>query len=159
MENVGNFKEQGWLNIWRCLDVAGRWLIGVVFLIAAVPKLIDCESFAGVVGAYGLVPDALVLPVAFSLPVIEIVLAVGLFLGSRICTVGAIVLLWVFILILGYAIWMGLDIDCGCFGPEDPEYTAFSGLRGAIVRDLLMMLPLILSLRFHHKRKLEINFK
>jgi hypothetical protein len=35
--------------------------------------------------------------------------------------------------------WMGLDVDCGCFGPEDPEAEAFHGLRLSLYRDLAMM--------------------
>ena len=35
---------------------------------------------------------------------------------------------------------MRLDIDCGCFGPNDPEAVAFHDLRGAFYRDLLLML-------------------
>jgi hypothetical protein len=45
-----------------------------------------------------------------------------------------------FITILSYGIWLGLDVDCGCFGPEDPEAQAFHGLRLALVRDIIMML-------------------
>ena len=40
-----------------------------------------------------------------------------------------------FMAILGYGISMGLDVDCGCFGPEDPESKAFHGLRAALYRD------------------------
>jgi hypothetical protein len=48
-------------------------------------------------------------------------------------------LLAVFIAILRYGISMGLDVDCGCFGPDDPEAEAFRGLRAALCRDLVMM--------------------
>jgi rhodanese-related sulfurtransferase len=41
--------------------------------------------------------------------------------------------------ILGYGIWMGLDVDCGCFGPEDPESRAYHGLRSALYRDFMML--------------------
>ena len=45
--------------------------------------------------------------------------------------------------VLGYGIWMGLDVDCGCFGPEDPEAEAFHGLRLSLFRDLVMMAGVI----------------
>jgi len=48
-------------------------------------------------------------------------------------------LLVLFIAILGYGIWMGLDVDCGCFGPDDPEAEAFHGLRLPLYRDMLML--------------------
>ena len=44
-----------------------------------------------------------------------------------------------FLLILGYGIHMGLDVDCGCFSPGDPEAKAFHGLRAAFKRDLIML--------------------
>jgi hypothetical protein len=30
-------------------------------------------------------------------------------------------------------------VDCGCFGPEDPEAEAFHGLRQSLYRDLAIM--------------------
>jgi hypothetical protein len=30
-------------------------------------------------------------------------------------------------------------VDCGCFGPEDPEAEAFHGLRAFLYRDLAML--------------------
>ena len=48
-------------------------------------------------------------------------------------------LLVLFIIILGYGIRMGLDVDCGCFGPDDPEAKAFHGLRVSLYRDLAML--------------------
>ena len=44
-----------------------------------------------------------------------------------------------FIVVLGYGIWMGLDVDCGCFGPDGPEAKAFHGLRLSLYRDLVML--------------------
>ena len=44
--------------------------------------------------------------------------------------------------VLSYGIFLGLDIDCGCFGPEDPEAEAFHNLRGALFRDSLLMLAI-----------------
>jgi len=48
-------------------------------------------------------------------------------------------LLGLFIAILGYGIWMGLDVDCGCFGPEDHEAEAFHILKISLYRDLIML--------------------
>jgi hypothetical protein len=47
-------------------------------------------------------------------------------------------LLMLFAAVLAYGIWMGLDVDCGCFGPDDPEAEAFHGLRLSLWRDLAM---------------------
>jgi len=45
-----------------------------------------------------------------------------------------------FIAVLIFGIHLGLDIDCGCFGPNDPEAEAFHDLRGALMRDFLLLL-------------------
>jgi hypothetical protein len=56
--------------------------------------------------------------------------------GSLALITGLLVL---FITILWYAIWIGLDVDCGCFGPEDIESKAFHGLRLSLFRDMVML--------------------
>jgi hypothetical protein len=81
----------------------------------------------------------MVMPVAVALPVVEVACGIGLLFdleGSLAVLTGLLVL---FIAILGYGIHMGLDIDCGCFGPEDPESMAFHGLRTTLYRDLVML--------------------
>jgi hypothetical protein len=79
------------------------------------------------------------MPIAVALPVLEIVAAVGLFFDVR-GSLGALTgLLIFFMAVVSYGIWMGLDIDCGCFGPGDIEGEAYSGLRPALYRNLLLI--------------------
>lgn len=130
------------------LESVARWGVGIIFIYAAVPKLLDVTAFSRTVDAYGLVPDFLVMVVALLIPVLEIVIAAGLFIKKRIAVYSSLGLLFLFIAVLGYAIWMGFDIDCGCFGPDDPERTAFSGLKIALARDVLMALFLFFVLWF-----------
>lgn len=130
-------------------DRLARWGIAMVFLFAAVPKLFDVHGFAGIIEAYAILPNSLIFPTAIILPIVEILLAVGLFCNGWRSKVGSMVLLLLFIALLSYSIWVGLDIDCGCFGPEDPEYSAFHGLRSALLRDIVMCLPLIYSFWYH----------
>jgi hypothetical protein len=105
--------------------------------------LYDPASFAIIIEAYGIVPDGLTLLVAVMLAGLEVLGAMGLLLDIR-GSLGIVAgLLALFIIILSYGIWMGLDVDCGCFGPEDPEAKAFHGLRSALYRDLLMVTGII----------------
>jgi uncharacterized membrane protein YphA (DoxX/SURF4 family) len=116
-----------------------RWALGAVFLYAGAGKLADPHTFAVLIDAYGLVPPPLLMPVAVGLPVLEVAAAIGLMAdlrGSLAMTAALIVL---FVCILIYGIHMGLDVDCGCFGPEDPEAEAFHGLRSALYRDVVML--------------------
>jgi hypothetical protein len=138
------------------LDRFGRWIISLVFLVAAVPKLFNVSGFAAVIDAYALLPDVLLLPAAVVLPVVEILLAVGLLFNRLKSKIGIAVVLLFFIILLSYSISQGLDIDCGCFGSEEPEFTAFKGLKVALVRDIVMLVPLLYSFWYHRYRQSTI---
>lgn len=139
------------------LDRGSRWLVAAVFLFAGVPKILDPLLFAKTIGAYELLPEFLLLPAAVLLPFAELVAAVllirrrkeGLWLtaGLMVC----------FIAVLSYGILLGLDIDCGCFGPEDPEHVAFSGLRTALIRDMLLCIPLLYGFWYHFKNTSQLH--
>ncbi|MGE4298896.1 MAG: MauE/DoxX family redox-associated membrane protein [Desulfovibrionaceae bacterium] len=116
-----------------------RLALAVLFLVAGVIKLQDPVTFAITIDAFGLAPRALAMPLAIVLPVLEIAAAIGLLFdrkGSLLLTAGLTVL---FLAVVGYGMWLGLDIDCGCYGPGDPERGAFSGLRTTFWRDMGMM--------------------
>lgn len=136
------------------LDLAARWLLALVFLAAGLPKLFDLPVFASMVRAYGILPPALVWPVAIVLPVLELVAVVLLILGKRSGLYLAGVLMLLFIGVLSYGVGLGLDIDCGCFGPEDPEHRAFAGLREALIRDVLLLVPLAFCLKYSYSTQM-----
>jgi len=125
-----------------------RILLSVIFLWSGISKLMDPAEFAVIIDGYGLMPDAWILPLAIALPLLEMVFGLGLLLDIRGSLVVITGLLMLFIAILSYGIWLGLDVDCGCFGPEDPEAQAFHGLWSALVRDIIMMLG-IFYLYYH----------
>ena len=116
-----------------------RIILSAVFFWSGVSKLFSPESFAVIIEAYGLIPDSWIMPMSIGLPALEVILAVGLLMDIRGSLMGITVLLALFMAILGYGIHLGLDVDCGCFGPEDPEADAFHGLRSALYRDLVMV--------------------
>ncbi|HSL41270.1 MAG TPA: MauE/DoxX family redox-associated membrane protein [Desulforhopalus sp.] len=127
------------------IDRVVRWSVALVFVVAAVPKLLDLDGFAATIQAYGMLPRPLVVPMALLLPPLELILAFGLVTRRLWGEIGITAMLALFIAVLGAAISAGLAIDCGCFGPEDPEHDAFSGLRSALVRDLVMVAALAYS--------------
>ncbi|MHB8811484.1 MAG: MauE/DoxX family redox-associated membrane protein [Desulfobulbaceae bacterium] len=115
-----------------------RGTVAGLFIWAGALKLADPQAFAVIINDFGLVPGWSVMPIAIGLPVLEIAAAIGLVFDVRGSLAVITGLLGMFIAILGYSIWLGLDIDCGCFGPEDPEARAYGGLRTALYRDLAM---------------------
>ncbi|WP_305092093.1 DoxX family protein [Prescottella sp. R16] len=105
-----------------------QWTLGVSFLarlgLAAVwlvsgwIKFADPTQTVVAVRAYQLLPEDLVRPVAYTMPMFEI--ALGLFLviglGVRIVAVVSAATLLVLIGVI-VSVWArGLSIDCGCFG-------------------------------------------
>jgi rhodanese-related sulfurtransferase len=116
-----------------------RGALAVIFLHAGAIKLMDPRAFAALIDAYGIVPDALLMPVAVGLPLLEVVAAAGLMADIRGSLAAVAVLLVIFMAVLAYGIRMGLDVDCGCFGPEDIEARAYHGLRVSLFRDAAML--------------------
>ena len=103
----------------RGLMLAGRVLLGGVFLYAAYTKLrLPAMLFALSIDSYRLLPEWAVIAVARTLPWFE--LALGLLLmagfGLRYVTAAASALLLVFFGMMLRAHLKGLGIDCGCFG-------------------------------------------
>ena len=112
---------------------------GGVFIYAGSTKLMGPKIFAVLIEAYGIVPESLLMPVTIALPALEVTAGIGLLFdieGSLSMIAG---LLGLFIAILGYGVWIGLDVDCGCYGPKDPEAAAFHGLKASLYRDLVML--------------------
>ncbi|MFH2219293.1 MAG: MauE/DoxX family redox-associated membrane protein [Pseudomonadota bacterium] len=116
-----------------------RWGLGAIFIYAGSTKILEPEIFAILIEAYGIAPEGLLMPVAIALPALEVIAGIGLLFDIRGSLAIITGLLMLFMAVLGYGIWMGMDVDCGCFGPEDPEAKAFHGLRLSLYRDLVMM--------------------
>ncbi|MFZ0612243.1 MAG: MauE/DoxX family redox-associated membrane protein [Desulfobacterales bacterium] len=116
-----------------------RWGIAGIFIYAGSIKLLEPQIFAVLISAYGIVPESLLMSVSIGLLILEVIAGIGLLFdieGSLAAVAG---LLGLFIAVLSYGIWVGLDVDCGCFGPQDPEAAAFHGLRSSLYRDLVML--------------------
>ena len=96
-----------------------RCALGLVFIIASIEKISAPEAFASSVEAYKLVPYPLINIFALTIPWLE--LLCGLFLvagmASRASAALLFGLLLIFIIGIMLAIFRGLNIDCGCFGP------------------------------------------
>lgn len=93
-------------------------LLAAIFAAAAIAKLRAIEVFTGVLASYRLLPDAMVQPFAYLLPIVELGTALHLLLPvTRPAAAAAAVLL---LLLFAAAMAVNLargrrDIDCGCF--------------------------------------------
>jgi len=133
------------MKIPNWIYVLCRWVLGTVFIYGGSTKLIEPEIFATLIDAYGILPEIMLLPVAILLPAFEVIAGIGILFDIRGSLTAILGLLILFLLILGYGMAMGLDVDCGCFSPGDPEARAFHGLRQAFYRDLLMVLQVVFA--------------
>ena len=132
-----------------------RLSLGTVFIVAGGMKLGAPETFSVLIEAYGIVPENLLIPVAVALPALEVAAGIGLLFDveGSLATIAGLTIL--FIGILGYGIWMGLDVDCGCFGPQDPEAKAFHGLWQSLYRDLAMLAAIAFIYGWRHLQAIQ----
>ena len=124
------------------LATAARLLLGGVFLVAGVLKIPDPAAAVRAVRAYRLLPEALVAPVAFGLPVVEIAVGLALLLGVFVRTAALVsaVLLVVYLVGVGSAWARGLQIDCGCFGGGGQVAAGRTAYPGEVARDVGLLL-------------------
>lgn len=96
-------------------------LLTIVFLLSGANKLQALHTFEGVVYNFRLLPEVLVRPFAYSLPFIELALAVAFLIPAARTYAGwsAAVLLGIFTLAVSINLLRGRrEIDCGCFSSE-----------------------------------------
>jgi uncharacterized membrane protein YphA (DoxX/SURF4 family) len=120
-----------WLYHFLRLALAG------IFIYAGFIKLLDPRAFAHAISQYDLAPEVLLPVVAVGLPALELLAGLGLILEVRGSLSTIFLLLLIFLVVLGYALWANLDIDCGCFAPEDLD--AQHRIQTAFWRDLVMV--------------------
>lgn len=106
----------------RSLLLVGRIGVGLVLLYAGYAKLQQpWISFAATIEAYKILPPDAVIFTARTLPWFEVVLGALLVLGVGLRWVAAVAsaLLLMFFAILVRSYALGMDVDCGCFGPGE----------------------------------------
>jgi putative oxidoreductase len=96
-----------------------RLALALVFIYAGAVKMQNPVAFAGQVAAYRILPYAMNYLVAVTLPYIEFLAGVLLFLNLRVrpalVVIGAMTACFMAALVSALA--RGLEIDCGCFDP------------------------------------------
>jgi len=120
---------------WFSLSI--RLALGLIFVYAGFIKLIDPKAFAKIISHYDIVPESFLPVVAIGLPALEFLSGLGLIFNIRGSLAVISSLLIMFSVVLGYGIFNDLNIDCGCFTPE--EINQQDGLKLAFYRDLILI--------------------
>ncbi len=101
----------------RLLHTTCRIVLGAVFIYASWGKILDPQAFADIIANYQVVSPAAGRLTALFLPYLEMVCGACLIInrwprGSALLVSGMMV---VFMAALGYNIYRGIDVNCGCF--------------------------------------------
>ena len=137
--NLSNAIAHPWLTI------RVQLALGIFFVAASLPKLVDPPSFAHMIYNYRIVPGALVNLMALTMPWIELLSGLALILGIWKDAARTIIaaLLLVFIVAISINLARNNAIDCGCFdvtaaGKSHEERIA--DMHFVVLRDLGMLL-------------------
>jgi uncharacterized membrane protein YphA (DoxX/SURF4 family) len=122
-----------------------RWVIGLVFIYAAIDKIVHPDQFARIIHNYHIAPGNLVNIGALFMPTLEILAGLMLITGfwEKSATVVVTGLLLAFVIALSTALVRGVNIECGCFSTTSKAKGPVIDL---IIRDLLMLIGCALIL-------------
>ncbi len=120
-----------------------RWILGLLFLLSGAIKLMDLDSFSRVIDAFGILPWELIELAALLISITEVLAGAGLLADIKGSLGTLLLLLLMFAAVLGYAIHMGYNIDCGCFGENDPVAKIFASLYASLIRDMMLVIVVI----------------
>ena len=138
-------------NKWDTIHLLLRVFMGLIFIWASWDKLLDPVAFARVVHNYQIIPSSMVNLVAIILPWIE--LTCGLLLILGLLTKGSVFiidsLLFIFILALGFNLYRGFDISCGCF---TLSHEADNTMLYTLIRDFALLIPGLWLLLYNSKQ-------
>lgn len=127
----------------------GRLVLGGVLVVAGAIKIPDPAAAVRAVRAYQLLPESIVGPVAFGLPVVEVAVGLALLAGVflRAAALASAALLIVFMVGVASAWGRGLQIDCGCFGGGGQVAAADTAYGTELLRDVgLLVIAVLLAL-------------
>lgn len=157
---IGSLLSHPWLTVRVQIG------LGLIFIAAAIPKIVDPPSFAHMIFNYRIVPGMLVNGSALFLPWVELLSGLALVLGIWRRTAS-----WITgLLLLAFLFGIGLNlarhhaIICGCFDVHAANLTPaqkFEAMRLDVLRDLGMLLLVAQSLwgtkTFDRERTLSLD--
>ncbi|GHT43678.1 hypothetical protein FACS189443_7240 [Planctomycetales bacterium] len=107
-------------SVTRTFDFFLTWFFGLVMLAAAIPHWENPYYFLGSVYSYNLTEPGLGQMTAVLLPLMQLIIAICFILRIQVdsTNTAAMILFGIFFGVQMFAFLGGLDISCGCFGPQ-----------------------------------------
>ena len=98
-----------------------KFVLGLVFIIAGIQKIIDPNAFADSIANYRVFPIFTINFFAITVPWVELVSGILLIFNKHVKENSLLLgsLLLIFIVLVFSALIRGLDFECGCFGTND----------------------------------------
>lgn len=117
-----------------------RLLLALVFIGSALGKILDIPGFIEAMSAYRLLPEPLTVPFGHFLPWLEFMTGLCLLIGhwQKGAVLLAGLMLSLFIIVILITLARGIEIECGCF-----SFLEEDSLQNALVRDLILLLPVL----------------
>jgi hypothetical protein len=127
------------------LSVRVQIALGIVFVVAAIPKIADPPAFAHMIYNYRLLPGGAINAMALVMPWVELLAGVALILGvwKREAAIIVGLLLLVFLVAIGVNLARGHAVDCGCFDLRSAGRSReelLSEMRWVLIRDVGLLL-------------------
>jgi uncharacterized membrane protein YphA (DoxX/SURF4 family) len=152
-------KPKIWKKILSGFSVIVRLGLGCMFIYSSLPKIRQPYDFLADVYNYEIVGPKLGMLAAMTMPWAELLVGIclvgGIFIGGALLV--SIGLGAMFSVVLCWALYMGLDISCGCFSSSSAETISYMTLIRALVIMLLSGVAYLTVIFLQpHKDKLPI---
>ena len=127
------------------LAVRTQLALGIIFVVAACPKLVDPPAFAKNIWQYAMLPDWIINLKALALPGVELVVGLALITGihRRAGAWLALLMLVMFTAAIAFNIVVENPLNCSCFelNPKPKTCaTLLTEMKWEVLRDLGMIL-------------------
>jgi uncharacterized membrane protein YphA (DoxX/SURF4 family) len=111
----------------RVIEFTARIVLGLVFLLYGLDKILSPDDFARAIDNYRLLPEGLINLVAVILPWVECMCGLLLLAGQwvRSAALVSAFMLCVFLVAVSITLVRGLDINCGCFNTHEGRKIGF----------------------------------